>query len=402
LIAGLARFCNGDIGRAEELAQDASVVALERWPEDGVPANPGAWLMTTAKHRQIDLARRASVFKAKREEIGREIETSAPAPEPARARIDDDVLRLIFTTCHPALSQESQVALTLRMLGGLKTDEIARALLTSESTVGQRISRAKRTLADAGAPFEIPAADELQERLSAVLSVIYLIFNEGYSATAGDDWMRLDLCEDAVRFARMLQALMPDEPDVHGLAALLEIQASRSHARTGPDGAAITLLDQDRALWDRMLIDRGFAALERANASAGALGTYTLQAEIAACHARARHADDTDWKRIAALYATLAQLTESPIVEVNRAVAIGMAGEPETGLMILDRVAPALEGNHLVPAVRGDLLAKLDRHEEAAAEFKRAAEMTRNEREAEVLRGRSASAGGADGEDERV
>lgn len=396
LIAGLARFCNGDIGRAEELAQDAMVVALERWPDDGVPSNPGAWLMTTAKNRQIDLARRASVFQRKTEELGRELDTSTPAPEPASAGIEDDVLRLIFTTCHPALTRESQIALTLRLVGGLRTDEIARALLTSEATVGQRISRAKRTLADAGAPFEIPGADELADRTAAVLTVVYLVFNEGYSATTGEDWMRLDLCEDALRLARMLQALMPDEPEVHGLAALLEIQASRSRARTAADGSAVTLLEQDRSTWDRLLIDRGFAALDRAYAAPGWPGAYTLQAEIAACHARARTADETNWDQIAELYGKLAGLTGSPIVQVNRAVAVGMAGEASEGIAILESVAadPLLRDNHLVPAVRGDLLEKLGRSAEAAEQFSLAAELTQNAREQDVLRGRAKALSG--------
>jgi RNA polymerase sigma factor (sigma-70 family) len=392
LIAGLARFCNGDIGRAEELAQDAVLVALERWPVDGIPRNPGAWLMATAKNRQIDLARRAEVFRVKAEQLARENPTTSPPPAEVPA-VEDDLLRLIFTTCHPALTRDSQVALTLRMLGGLKTDEIARALLTTEATVGTRISRAKRTLADAGSPFEVPGADELEERLAAVLGVVYLIYNEGYSATAGEDWMRLDLCEDALRLGRVLQAQLPDEPEVHGLAALMEIQSSRSRARTGPGGEAVLLLDQDRGRWDQQLIRRGFQAIERAHAAPGDPGVYTLQAEIAACHARAKTADETDWAQISALYLGLSRLTGSPVVEVNRAVAVGMADGPQAGLAVLAKVedSPALVDYHLLAAVRGDLLEKAGRPEEAQREFERAAAMTRNERERAELERRAAA-----------
>lgn len=392
MIAGLARFCNGDIGRAEELAQDAVLVALERWPDDGIPRNPGAWLMTTAKNRQIDLARRTEVFRVKTEQLAREAPAASPAPAETPP-VEDDLLRLIFTTCHPALTRDSQVALTLRMLGGLTTDEIARALLTSESTVGTRISRAKRTLADAGSPFEIPGADELEERLAAVLAVVYLIFNEGYSATAGEDWMRLDLCEDALRLGRVLQAQLPQQAEVHGLAALMEIQSSRARARTGPGGEAVLLLDQDRGKWDQKLIGRGLAAIERAHAAPGDPGVYTLQAEIAACHARAKTAGETDWAQISALYLGLARLTGSPVVEVNRAVAVGMSDGPEAGLAVLAAVedSPALSGYHLLAAVRGDLLERAGRQDEALAEFERAASMTRNERERAELARRAAA-----------
>ena len=385
LIAGLARFCNGDIGRAEELAQDALVSALETWPAEGVPRSPGAWLMTTAKNRQIDLARRARVFQVKVEEIGRELPAAAPEPDPDA--IEDDLLSLVFTTCHPVLSQESQVALTLRMLGGLKTEEIARAFLVSESTIGQRISRAKRTLADATVRFEVPPPEERAERIASVLAVVYLIFNEGYSATAGEDWMRLDLCEDAVRLGRMLQHLMPDEAEVHGLAALMELQSSRLATRTTADGTPILLLDQNRQFWDRLLITQGIESIARAKAVCRVAGPYTLQAQIAACHATAARAEATDWNRIAALYRDLSNLTGSPIVELNRAVAVGMASGPEAGLRVVDSIAddPALAEYHLLPSVRGDLLAKLGREREAADQFDLAAAMTRNEREREVL-----------------
>lgn len=363
-------------------------MALEHWPEDGIPKNPGAWLMATAKNRQIDLARRTEVFRRKHEEITRDAELASPPP--SEPEIEDDLLRLVFTTCHPALSRESQVALTLRMLGGLKTDEIARALLTSEATVGTRISRAKRTLADNGSPFEVPGEDELPDRLAGVLSVVYLIFNEGYAATSGDDWMRTDLCEDALRLGRMLQVELPNEPEVHGLTALMEIQASRSRARTGPGGEAVLLLDQDRARWDRTLIARGLAAIQRAHASPGRPGIYTLQAEIAACHARAHRADETDWDRIASLYGVLAELTGSPVVQVNRAVAVGMADGADAGLEVLDGVAeaPELSGYHLYHAVRGDLLEKAGDRTGAAAEFRIAAAGTRNERERAELQRR--------------
>ena len=385
MIAGLARFCNGDIGRAEELAQDALVSALETWPTEGVPRNPGAWLTTTAKNRQIDLARRARVFQVKVEEIGRELPAAAPEPDPDA--IEDDMLSLVFTTCHPVLSQESQIALTLRMLGGLKTEEIARAFLVSESTIGQRISCAKRTLANADVPFEVPPPEERTERIASVLAVVYLIFNEGYSATAGEDWMRLELCEDAVRLGRMLQYLMPDEAEVHGLAALMELQSSRMATRTTADGTPILLLDQNRQFWDRLLITKGLDSIERAKAAPNPAGTYTLQAQIAACHATAARAEATDWNRIAALYRDLSNLTGSPIVELNRAVAVGMASGPEAGLRVLDAIAddPALAEYHLLPSVRGDLLAKVGREREAADQFELAAAMTRNEREREVL-----------------
>lgn len=354
-----------------------------------MPRNAGAWLMATAKNRQIDLARRARVFQLKTEELGRELPVVAPVPDPEA--IEDDLLSLVFTTCHPELTQDSQVAVTLRMLGGLKTEEIARAFLVSESTIGQRISRAKRTLADADVPFEVPPPDERAERIAAVLGVVYLIFNEGYSATAGEDWLRLDLCADALRLGRMLQQLMPNDPEVHGLAALMELQASRMHSRTAPDGSAILLLDQDRHSWDWLMIDRGLAAIERAKAAPGRAGSYTLQAEIAACHATAREPEDTDWFRIAALYRDLSKLTGSPIVELNRAVAVGMASGPEAGLRVLDAIAddPALANYHLLPSVRGDLLEKAGRGAEASEHFDLAASMTKNEREREALSRRS-------------
>ncbi len=341
--------------------------------------------MATAKNRQIDLARRARVFQLKTEELGRELSVAAPVPDPEA--IEDDLLSLVFTTCHPVLTQDSQVALTLRMLGGLKTEEIARAFLVSESTIGQRISRAKRTPADAEVPFEVPPPDERAERVAAVLGAVYLIFNEGYSATAGKNWMRLDLCEDALRLGRMLQQLMPNDPEVHGLAALMELHSSRMHSRTAPDGSAILLLDQDRHSWDWLMIDRGLAAIERAKAAPGRAGSYTLQAEIAACHATARKPEDTDWFRVAALYRDLSKLTGSPIVEINRAVAVGMSSGPEAGLRVLDAIAddPALANYHLLPSVRGDLLEKAGRGAEAAEHFDLAASMTKNEREREAL-----------------
>jgi RNA polymerase sigma factor (sigma-70 family) len=398
LIAGLTRIVR-DVGYAEELAQDALVAALEQWPASGVPKNPGAWLMATAKHRAIDLVRRKQRLLRKQEELGRELEVEQElAPTDFDAVLDenevgDDLLRLVFISCHPVLSPESRVALTLRLLGGLTTPEIARAFLVSEPTVAQRIVRAKRTLTDAKVPFELPERAELAGRLSSVLEVIYLIFNEGYSATAGDDWMRPALCEDALRLGRIVAELMPAEPEVHGLAALMEIQASRSRARTGPNGEPVLLLDQDRARWDRILIGRGLAALERAEALGGALGPYALQAAIAACHARARTPDETDWARIAALYDSLAQLTSSPIVELNRAVAHGMAFGPAAGLEIVDTLTsePSLKGYHLLPSVRGDFLVKLDRLGEARVEFERAAELTRNERERTLLLARAAA-----------
>jgi RNA polymerase sigma factor (sigma-70 family) len=391
LIAGLARIVR-DVGLAEEFAQDALVIALERWPESGIPNRPGAWLMATAKHRAIDRLRRDSVLERKHEELGRELEIEQAATEAAfDATLDDDIaddlLRLIFTACHPVLSIEARVALTLRLLGGLSTEEIARAFLTSEATVAQRIVRAKRTLAEANVPFEVPGGVERAARLSSVLEVIYLIFNEGYATTSGDDWVRPALCEDALRLGRILAELVPNESEVNGLVALMEIQASRLRARVGPAGEPILLLDQNRAHWDRLLIRRGLAALERAERLGGALGPYALQAAIAACHARARTPEETDWVRIAALYDALAELTPSPVVELNRAVAVAMAYGPVAGLEIVDTLLsePALQKYHLLPSVRGDLLAKLARFDEARAEFERGAALTRNARESELL-----------------
>jgi RNA polymerase sigma factor (sigma-70 family) len=388
LIAGLARIVR-DVGLAEELAQDALVAALEQWPESGVPENPGAWLMATAKHRAIDQLRRRTMVERKHEELGRELETQfEPDLESAiDDDLGDDLLRLMFTACHPVLSSEARVALTLRLLGGLTTEEIAGAFLVPEPTVAQRIVRAKRTLTAARVPFEVPSGAELAGRLSSVLEVIYLVFNEGYSATAGDDWMRPALCEDALRLGRILAELAPKEPEVHGLVALMEIQASRLRARTGPSGEPILLLDQDRGRWDQLLIRRGLAALERAEALGGALGPYALQAAIAACHARARAPEETDWPRIVALYDALAELTPSPVVELNRAVAVAMAFGPAAGLELVDALGsePSLEAYYLLPAVRGDLLAKLDRVDEARVEFERAASLTRNARERELL-----------------
>lgn len=397
LIAALARIVR-DVGLAEELAQDALVAALEQWPESGIPEKPGAWLMAAAKHRAIDRLRRNKLLERKHEELGHELESEQAFPaQGLDAAIDDDVgddlLRLVFTACHPVLSPEARVALTLRLLGGLTTDEIARAFLVSEATVAQRIVRAKRTLADAKIPFEVPGADERGARLASVLEVIYLVFNEGYSATAGSDWLRPGLCEDALRLGRILAELAPQEPEVHGLVALMEIQASRAHARVGPSGEPVLLLDQDRARWDHLLIRRGLAALERAEALGGARGPYTLQAAIAACHARAHTAGETDWARIVGLYGALAELTPSPIVELNRAVALAMHFGPAAGLQLVDELTsePALNGYHLLPAVRGDLLAKLGRADEARAEFERAASLTRNARERALLLERAAS-----------
>ena len=391
LIAGLARLVR-DVGLAEELAQDALVAALEQWPESGVPRNPGAWLMATAKHRAIDLLRRRTRLERKHEEIGRELEAQQEAGGPdLDAAIDDDIgddlLRLVFISCHPVLTTDARVALTLRLLGGLTTDEIARAFLVSEATVAQRIVRAKRTLAEAHVPFEVPRRDELAARLASVLEVIYLVFNEGYSATAGDDWLRPALCEDALRLGRILAELVPNEPEVHGLVALMEIQASRSRARTTPSGEPILLLDQDRGRWDYVLVRRGLAALERAENLGDALGPYARQAAIAACHARARTAAETDWERIAALYDALAQLMPSPVVELNRAVAVAMAFGPAAGLEIVETLTAeaSLKGYHLLPAVRGDLLRKLHRFDEARLEFERAASLTRNARERTLL-----------------
>ncbi len=384
------------MGIAEELAQDALVAALEQWPESGVPDNPAAWLMATAKHRAIDVLRRGTTLERKQEELARELELERDRGGPdIDAALDDyvgdDLLRLIFLTCHPVLSKEARTALTLRLLGGLTTDEIARAFLVAEPTVAQRIVRAKRTLAAARVPFELPPRAELGARLGSVLEVIYLVFNEGYAATAGDDWIRPALLEEALRLGRILAGLVPDEPEVHGLVALMEIQASRSRARIGPSGEPVLLMDQDRARWDQLLIRRGLAALERAEELGGTLGPYTLQAAIAACHARARTGDETDWERIVALYDALAELTRSPVVELNRAVAIAMAGEPDAGLEIVDDLVArgALDGYHLLPAVRGDLLDKLGRRAEARAEFELAASMTRNTRERDQLLARA-------------
>jgi RNA polymerase sigma factor (sigma-70 family) len=393
-----------DIGLAEELAQDALVAALEQWPESGVPNNPGAWLMAIGKRRAIDLLRRNKRLERKQEQLGRMLEDEQEETIPdLDAALDDDIgddlLRLVFTTCHPVLSTEARVALTLRLLGGLTTDEIARAFLVSEPTIAQRIVRAKRTLADRQVPFEVPRGSELGERLSSVLEVIYLIFNEGYTATAGDDWMRPALCEEALRLGRILAELAPEEPEVHGLVALMEIQESRSRARVGRSGEPILLLDQNRAFWDRLLIRRGLAALDRAGKHGGARGPYALQAAIAACHARALSPEQTDWAQIAALYAELAQRTPSPVVELNRAVAVAMAFGPRAGLDLVDRLAaePLLQGYHLLPSVRGDFLAKLERFDEARLEFERAAALTRNGRERELLleRARGCSAGEA-------
>lgn len=395
LIAGLARIVR-DVGLAEELAQDALVIALERWPASGVPENPGAWLMATAKHRAIDALRRGKLVERKHEELGHALaERERTPPDPAAALDDDvgdDLLRLVFTCCHPVLSSEARVALTLRLLGGLTTTEIARAFLVPEPTIAQRIVRAKRALAEQRVPFEVPRGAELGARLASVLAVVYLVFNEGYAATAGDDWMRPALCEDALRLGRILAGLMPHEPEVHGLVALMELQASRARARVGAAGAPILLADQDRARWDRLLIGRGLAALARAEALGGARGPYALQAAIAACHARAAAFEDTDWARIAALYATLAEVSPSPVVELNRAVAVGMAHGPVAGLAIADALLeePALEGYHLLPSVRADLLAKLGRIDEARAELARAAGLTQNARERRLLEERAA------------
>ncbi len=395
VIAVLTRTV-GDVGLAEELAQDALLAALRQWPESGVPDNPGAWLMTTAKRRAIDQLRRRTVLERKQEELVRRLETEQRdgngVEDFDEDEVGDDLLRLVFVACHPVLSTEARVALTLRLLGGLRTDEIARAFLVPEPTVAQRIVRAKRTLGAANVPFEVPTRTELPERLSSVLEVIYLVFNEGYSATAGDDWVRPELCSDALRLGRILAELLPEEPEVHGLVALMEIQASRLRARVGSAGEPVLLLDQDRTRWDQLLVRRGLAALARAEALDHALGPYTLQAEIAACHARARVAEDTDWPRIAALYDALSQVAPSPVVELNRAVALSMAFGPEAGLDVVDDLThePALSAYHLLPSVRGDLLAKLGRFEEARAEFERAASLTRNERERELLLARAA------------
>jgi RNA polymerase sigma factor (sigma-70 family) len=397
LIAGLTRIV-GDVGIAEDLAQDALVAALERWPNSGIPDNPGAWLMATAKHRAIDLQRRDKMLDRKHQQVGYELEAQQErATVDLDAAIDDevgdDLLRLVFISCHPVLSLEARVALTLRLLGGLTTEEIARAFLAPEPTIAQRIVRAKRTLGDAKVPFEVPRGAELQARLSSVLGVVYLIFNEGYSATAGDDWVRPALCEDALRLGRILAGLAPEEPEVHGLVALMEIQASRLRARVSASGEPVLLLDQDRSRWDHVLIGRGLRALDRAEKLGGASGPYTLQAAIAACHARAHTAEETDWGRIAELYQELGQLTPSPIVELNRAVAVGMASGPAAGLAIVDALKeePALKSYHLLPSVRGDLLYKLGRLDEARPEFERAASLTRNAREQSLLLERAAS-----------
>jgi len=397
LIAGLARMV-GDVGVAEDLAQDALVAALEQWPASGVPDNPGAWLMTTAKRRGIDQLRRKQMLERKHAELGTELEARQETAPDLDAAIDDqigdDLLSLIFTACHPVLTTEARTALTLRLLGGLTTEEIARAFLVPTATIAQRIVRAKRTLAAARVPFEVPRGADLGARLASVLEVIYLVFNEGYSATAGDEWVRPALCEDALRLGRILAELVPQEPEVHGLVALMEIQASRLRARVGPAGEPILLLDQDRARWDQLLVRRGLAALDRAAAPGGAYGPYTLQAAIAACHARALTPDETDWTRITALYDALAQLAPSPIVELNRAVAYGMAFGPSAGLEIVDALTsePALKDYHLLPAVRGDLLKKLGRFAEARAEFERAASLTHNARERALLLARAAQA----------
>ena len=396
VVAGVARIVR-DIGIAEELAQDALVAALERWPRDGVPDNPGAWLMATARHRAVDLVRRRETYARKLAEIGRNLPDAAPPPEPAHPDdIDDDLLRLVFTTCHPVLSREARIALTLRLLGGLTTAEIARAHLVPEPTIAQRIVRAKRALATRNVAFEVPYGPEREARLGSVLDVIYLIFNEGYAATAGDDLLRPGLCEDALRLTRLLSGLMPKEPEVHGLTALLEFQASRTAARTAPDGTAVLLKDQNRRRWNRMLIARGIRALARADATAtGAPGPYALQAAIAACHAHAYSYAETDWRTIATLYALLAARAPSPVVELNRAVAVSMAEGPAEALELVDALAaePALRDYHLLPSVRADLLSRLGRTAEARTEFERAASLTRNERERALLLRRAAEAG---------
>ena len=396
LIAGLVRMLR-DVGLAEELAQDALLSALEQWPKSGIPDRPGAWLMAAAKNRAIDRLRRARLMERKHRELGRELEIGGEGAVPdLDAALDDDIgddlLRLIFTACHPVLSTEARAALTLRLLGGLTTEEIARAFLMPEPTIAQRIVRAKRTLAEKRVPFEVPRGAERDPRLASVLEVVYLVFNEGYTATAGGDWIRPQLCEEALRLGRVLAGLVPEEPEVHGLVALMEIQASRLKARVGPDGKPILLLDQDRARWDQLLIRRGLAALARAEGLGKAPGAYMLQAAIVACHARARTAGETDWARIAGLYGTLGRLAPSPVVELNRAVAVGMASGPAAGLAIADTLTdePALKAYHLLPSVRGDLLQKLGRLEEARAEFELAASLTRNERERRLLLDRAA------------
>ncbi len=394
LIGGLVRVVR-DVGLAEDLAQEALVTALERWPEAGIPDNPGAWLMATAKHRAIDELRRRHMIERKHEAIHDEAGAGAPRGPDLEARLDDevgdDLLRLVLIACHPVLSAEARVALTLRLLGGLTTQEIARAFLVPEPTIAQRIVRAKRTLAEAHVPFEVPRGEDLAARLSSVLGVIYLIFNEGYTATRGDDWLRAELCEESLRLGRILAALVPDEAEVHGLVALMELHASRARARVGPTGEPILLLDQDRGRWDHLLVRRGLAALARAEALAEPLGPYTLQAAISACHARARTGIETDWKKIVALYDALVELTQSPVVELNRAVAVAMAFGPAAGLELVDALAeePALRTYHLLPAVRGDLLAKLGRLDEARAELEHAASLAQNTRERELLLSRA-------------
>ncbi|MGW1518250.1 RNA polymerase sigma factor [Streptomyces sp. NPDC002287] len=391
IIAGVTRIVR-DVGIAEELAQDALVAALEQWPVSGIPDRPGAWLMATARHRAVDLVRRKETYARKLAEVGRALEDVPPPAEPAGPDdIDDDLLRLVFTACHPVLATEARIALTLRLVGGLTTQEIARAFLASEPTVAQRVVRAKRALAKAGVPFEVPYGADREQRLASVLEVIYLIFNEGYAATAGDDFLRPSLCEDALRLARQLAALMPDEPEVHGLAALLEFQASRTAARTGPDGEPVLLAGQNRSRWNRLLIRRGLDALQRAGT-----GPYSLQAAIAGCHAAALRYEDTDWRAIATLYGRLVRLLPSPVVELNRAVAVSMAEGPEAALPLVDALAgePALRSYHLLPSVRGDLLERLGRDSEARAEFERAASLTRNARERDLLLGRAAALAG--------
>lgn len=398
LIAGLARLTR-DIGRAEELAQDALVAALKQWPEEGVPHNPAAWLMQVAKHRALDAVRHEAMARRKQEELGRDLDEDGPSMPDLDAALDDevgdDLLRLIFTACHPILSQEARLALTLKLIGGLTTEEIARAFLVPEPTMAQRLVRAKKTLSEAKVPYEVPSGPELGERLASVLEVVYLIFNEGYAATSGEDWVRPELCEEALRLGRILAARAPAEPEVHGLIALMELQASRLRARIGPDGEPILLLDQNRARWDQLLIGRGLAALERAQQLAGASpGPYLLQAALAACHARARTVDETDWSRIAALYGVLARVTPSPVVELNRAVAVSMAEGPAAGLELVEALAaePALKRYHLLPGVRGDLLSKLGRHLEAAEAFEQAVALTGNVKEQALMAERAATA----------
>ena len=397
LIAGLARVTR-DVGRAEELAQDALVAALQQWPGEGVPRNPGAWLMQAAKHRALDGFRRAKILQRKHDEIGRDIDENADPTEQIVEALDDelgdDLLKLIFTACHPVLPVEARLALTLRLIGGLTTQEIARAFLVPEPTMAQRLVRAKKALAEAKVPYEVPHGAELANRLASVLEVVYLIFNEGYAATTGEDWVRPALCQEAMRLGRVLAGLAPQEPEVHGLVALMELQASRLPARIGPDGAPVLLLDQNRARWDRLLISHGLSALGTARALSTAPSPYVLQAELAACHAGAVTAEQTDWRRIASLYAALNALTPSPVIELNRAVAVSMADGPAAGLVLVDALAaaPALRTYHLLPSVRADLLVKLGRHEEAEAEFRRAAEMTTNRRERDLLMARAETA----------